>query len=372
MPTNTTAAVVEAPGAPFTFQEVQLDDLRPDEVRVRMVAAGLCHTDLSVQAGYIPFQLPGVLGHEGAGVVEAVGAAVSRVSPGDSVVLSFTSCGRCRHCRGGHPAYCATWVPTNMFNGGVRGDGSSTITRGDTPLGGRFFGQSSFGAHAIVDERSLVKVDPDLPLELLAPLGCGVQTGAGTVLNILKPEAGSSLAVFGTGAVGLSAIAAAALSPLTAVVAIDRVDSRLTLAKELGATHTINAESEDVAKVLAEITGGAGLDYAVDTTANMGVIRTAVEALGTFGSLAAIGAAPLGTEITLDYTGLLVGRSVVGVTEGDSDPETFIPFLAELYRQGRLPLEKLVKTYPFSEINQAAADAHDGTTIKPVLVFDAP
>jgi aryl-alcohol dehydrogenase len=372
MPTSTTAAVVEAPGAPFTLQEVQLDDLRPDEVLVRMVAAGLCHTDLSVQAGYIPSPLPGVLGHEGAGVVEAVGSAVTRVSPGDSVVLSFTSCGGCAQCRGGHPAYCATWVPANLFNGGVRADGSATVSRDGTSIGGRFFGQSSFSAQAVVDERSLVKVDPDLPLELLAPLGCGVQTGAGTVLNILKPEAGSTLAVFGTGAVGLSAIIAAALSPLAEVIAIDRVDSRLTLGKELGATRTINAGTEDVATVLAEITGGAGLDYAIDTTANMGVIRTAVEALGTFGSLAAVGAAPLGTEIALDYTGLLVGRSIVGVTEGDSDPETFIPVLAGLYRQGRLPLEKLVKTYPFSEINQAAADAHDGTTIKPVLVFDTP
>lgn len=370
MPTTTTAAVVDAPGAPFSLEQIELDDLRPDEVLVRMVAAGLCHTDLSVQAGYIPFALPGVLGHEGAGVVEAVGDAVGRVVPGDSVALTFTSCGRCRHCRGGHPAYCVTWVPDNMFHGGVRADGSSTARRGGEGLGARFFGQSSFSAHAIADERSVVKVDSDLPFELVAPLGCGVQTGAGTVLNILRPPAGSTLAVFGTGAVGLSAVAAAALNPLAAVVAIDRMDGRLTLAKELGATRTINAESEDVPGALAEATEGAGLDYAIDTTANMGVLRRAVEALGTFGTAAAVGAAPLGTEIALDYTGLLVGRSVVGVTEGDSDPETFIPLLAHLYQQGRLPLDRLVKTYSFSEINQAAADAHSGATIKPVLVFD--
>ncbi|GHE80406.1 alcohol dehydrogenase [Amycolatopsis deserti] len=371
MPITTTAAVVDAPGEPFTLQQVELDDLRPDEVLVRMVAAGLCHTDLSVHAGYIPFALPGVLGHEGAGVVEAVGSGVTRVAPGDSVALSFTSCGQCRHCRSGHPAYCATWVPANMFNGGVRADGSATIRRGEENLGGRFFGQSSFSAKAVVDERSVVKVDADLPLELVAPLGCGIQTGAGTVLNILRPGAGSTLAVFGTGAVGLAAIAAAALNPLAAVVAVDRVEARLDLALELGATHRVNAETEDVAKVLGDITNGAGLDYVIDTTANMGVLRTAVEALGTFGSAAAIGAAPIGTEISLDYTGLLVGRSIVGVTEGDSDPETFIPVLADLHRQGRLPLDKIVKTYPFAEINQAAADARDGSTIKPVLLFDA-
>ncbi|WP_109529336.1 NAD(P)-dependent alcohol dehydrogenase [Nocardia aurea] len=369
MPTTTTAAVIESAGEQFTLHEVELDDLRPDEVLVRMVAAGLCHTDLSVQAGYIPFALPGILGHEGAGVVTAVGSAVTRVAPGDSVALSFTSCGACRHCRSAHPAYCTTWVPTNMFNGGVRGDGSATVRRGGTVLGGRFFGQSSFSASAVVDERSVVKVPADVPLELVAPLGCGIQTGAGTVLNILRPEPGTTLAVFGTGAVGLAAIAAAALNPLAAVVAIDRVGSRLDLAMELGASHRIDASSEDVPKALDEITGGAGLDYAIDTTANMGVLRTAVEALGTFGSCAAVGAAPVGTEIVLDYTGLLVGRSIIGVTEGDSDPETFIPLLVELYRQGRLPLDKLVKTYPFAEINQAAADARDGSTIKPVLLF---
>lgn len=371
MPVTTTAAVVEAPGRPFTLQQVELDDLQPGEILVRVGAAGLCHTDLSVQAGYIPFALPGVLGHEAAGIVEAVGPAVTRVVPGDSVALSFTSCGRCRQCRGGHPAYCPTWVTANMFNGGVRADGTPTIRREGTALGGRFFGQSSFSARAIADERSAVKVPGDVPLELIAPLGCGIQTGAGTVLNILRPQPGSTLAVFGTGAVGLAAIAAAALNPLAAVVAVDRVDSRLELALELGATHRISTETDDAAKVLAEITGGTGLDYAIDTTASMGVLRTAVEALGTFGSAAAIGAAPLGTELTLDYTGLLVGRSVVGVTEGDSDPESFIPLLAGLYRQGRLPLDKLVKTYPFSQINQAAADAHSGRTIKPVLSFDA-
>jgi len=371
MPVTTTAAVIEAPGEPFTLQQVELDAPRPDEVLVRMTAAGLCHTDLSVQAGYIPFALPGVLGHEGAGVVEAVGSAVTRVAPGDSVAISFTSCGRCGQCRAGHPAYCGSWVPANMFNGGVRPDGSATISRGGAGLGGRFFGQSSFSAMAIADERSVVKVDSDLPPHLVAPLGCGIQTGAGTVLNILRPRPGGTIAVFGTGAVGLAAVAAAALNPLSAVIAVDRVDSRLDLAIELGATHRVNAEADDVAKVIAEITGGAGLDYAIDTTASMTVLRTAVEALGTFGSAAAIGAAPLGTELTLDYTGLLVGRSVVGVTEGDSDPESFIPLLASLHRQGRFPLDKIVKTYPFRDINQAAADARKGETIKPVLLFDA-
>lgn len=370
MPTTTTAAVVEAPGQPFTFHEVELDDPRPDEVLVRMTAAGLCHTDLGVQAGHIPFPLPGVLGHEGAGVVEAVGSAVTRVKPGDRVALSFTSCGRCRRCRDGHPAYCATWQAANVNNKGVRADGSPTLRRRGTALGGRFFGQSSLGAQALVDERCAVAVDRDLPPELVAPLGCGVQTGAGTVLNVLRPRPGDTLAVFGTGAVGLSAIAAAALTPLGAVVAVDRVDGRLDLAMDLGATHRVHTGRDDVAATLARITGGAGLDHVVDTTADRGLLRTAVEALGSLGTAAVLGVAPVGTELALDYLGLLVGRSVVGVTEGDSDPETFIPALADLHRRGRLPLDRIVRTYPFREINRAVADARDGVAVKPVLLFD--
>src|SRR5215218_8904100 len=155
--TMTEAAVVETGGAPFTLSPIELSDPRDDEVLVRMVAAGLCHTDLGVASGGLPFPLPGVLGHEGAGVVEEVGSSVTRVKPGDQVLLSFTSCGECKNCRDGHPAYCATWLPSNLI-GGRRDDGSSTISRDGEPLGGHFFGQSSFSRLALVDERSLVKV----------------------------------------------------------------------------------------------------------------------------------------------------------------------------------------------------------------------
>ncbi|NGO47736.1 NAD(P)-dependent alcohol dehydrogenase [Streptomyces ureilyticus] len=367
---RTLAAVVEAPGAAFALQEIQLDEPHPNEVLVRMVAAGLCHTDLTVQAGHLPFALPGVLGHEGAGVVERVGSDVTRVRPGDHVVLSFTSCGRCSHCRAGHPAYCATWIPANIFNDGVRTDGTHPLSRAGQPIGGRFFGQSSFSAHALADERSVVRVDDDMPLELLAPLGCGIQTGAGTVLNVLKPSPGSSLAILGVGAVGLAALMAAALSPLGTVVAVDRVESRLALAKELGATHTVNGATDDVSAVLPEITGEAGLDYAIDTTANMTVLRSAIDALGTLGTCAVVGAAPMGTELRVDVTDILAGKKIVGVTEGDADPETLIPLLTGLYRQGRLPLDKLVRQYSIADINTAAADVHHGETIKPVLLFD--
>ncbi|HEY6793436.1 MAG TPA: NAD(P)-dependent alcohol dehydrogenase [Kineosporiaceae bacterium] len=366
---TTKAAVVEAPGAPFTVQEVTLADLAPHEVLVRVVAAGLCHTDLGVQAGGIPFRLPGVLGHEGAGVVLETGAAVTGVRPGDRVLMSFTSCGACPGCRGGHPAYCDTWVPRNLIMG-VRDDGSPTLLRGGEPIGGRFFGQSSFAAHAVVDERSVVVVDEDAPLEILAPLGCGVQTGVGTVWKVLAPGPGSLLVVFGSGAVGLSAVMAAAALPLRAVIAVDRVAARLELALELGATHTIDAGSVDVPAAIAEITGGRGTTHAIETTAVPAVLRTAVDTLGIGGTCAVVGAPPRGTEVSFDVQSLLPGKRVVGVTLGDGEPQTIIPQLVARHRAGRLPLEKLITHYHLADLDAAAADMHHGRTVKPVIRFE--
>ncbi|WP_435208887.1 NAD(P)-dependent alcohol dehydrogenase [Streptomyces sp. bgisy034] len=364
----TRAAVVESGGAPFTLSDVELDEPGPHEAVVRMVATGLCHTDLGVASGALPFPLPGVLGHEGAGVVEAVGAAVTGVAPGDHVVLSFTSCGGCHDCRGGHPAYCATWLPLNLI-GGRRADGTGTISRAGEELGGHFFGQSSFAERALVDERSLVKVDPEVPLASIAPLGCGVQTGVGAVWNVLKPATGSTVVVLGAGAVGLSAVMAAALTPATDIVAVDRVAERLTLARELGATHTVDAAGTDLAGALAEITGGRGADGVVETTGNVGVLRQGVDALAARGTLVVVGAPPFGTEVALDVNGLLGGKRVVGLTLGDAETQTFIPALVRLVKEGRLPLHRLISTYPFTDIDQAVRDMGAGKAIKPVLTF---
>lgn len=368
MPLTTRAAVVESPGAPFTLSDVVLDDPGPREAVVRMVAAGLCHTDLGVAGGGLPFPLPGVLGHEGAGVVEAVGSAVTGVVPGDHVLLSFTSCGECRNCHGGHPAYCATWLPLNLV-GGRRADGSGTISRDGEPLGGHFFGQSSFAERALVDGRSLVKVDRNLPLASLAPLGCGVQTGVGAVWNVLRPAAGDAVVVLGAGAVGLSAVMAAALTPATTVIAVDRVADRLRLALELGATHTVDAGEEDLAAALAGLTGGRGADGVVETTGNAGVLRQGVDALAARGTLVIVGAPPFGTEVALDVNSMLGGKRVVGLTLGDSETQAFVPALVRLVRDGRLPLHRLISTYPFADIEQAVRDVKAGKAIKPVLTF---
>ncbi|MET7350795.1 NAD(P)-dependent alcohol dehydrogenase [Streptomyces mirabilis] len=368
MSTPTRAAVVESSGAPFTLVDVELDEPGSGEVLVRMVATGLCHTDLGVASGGLPFPLPGVLGHEGAGVVEAVGPDVTGVAPGDHAVLSFTSCGGCRNWRDGHPAYCATWLPLNLI-GGRRADGTSTISRAGAPLGGHFFGQSSFAERALVDARSLVKVDPDVPLESVAPLGCGVQTGVGAVWNVLKPGLGDTLVVLGAGAVGLSAVMAAALTPVTRIIAVDRVAERLTLAKELGATHTIDAGEADLGEVVALLTDGHGADGVVETTGSVAVLRQGADALAARGTLVVVGAPPFGTEVALDVNGLIPGKRIVGLTLGDGETQTIIPALVQLVKEGRLPLHRLISHYPFADIEQAVRDMKAGKTIKPVLTF---
>ena len=338
--TSTRAAVVEAGGAPFTLSDVELDELRESEVLIRMTAAGLCHTDLGVASGGLPFPLPGVLGHEGAGIVEQVGRAVTAIQPGDHVILSFTSCGTCANCRDGHPAYCATWLPSNLI-GGKRPDGSATLRRDGQPLGGHFFGQSSFSERAIADVRSVIKIDPGVPLELVAPLGCGVQTGVGAVWNVLAPRPGSTLVVLGAGAVGLSAVMAAAMSPAVRIIAVDPVAERLELARELGATDTIEAGAGSLAEVIGELTSGASADGVVETTGSTAVLRQGVDALAARGTLVIVGAPPFGSEVSVDVNAMLAGRAVVGLTLGDSETQTLIPALVSLVGQGRLPVGRL-------------------------------
>lgn len=358
------AAVVEEKGGPFVLRDVELEEPREDEVLVRVVAAGICHTDLIIRDQWYPVPLPVVLGHEGAGVVEAVGSRVTKVSPGDHVVLTFLSCGRCRNCLGGRPSYCLSMYTLNF--GGSRPDGSSPITMDGRRLKACFFGQSSFATYAIASERNVVPVPRDVPLDQLGPLGCGIQTGAGGVLNALHPHAGSSIAVFGTGAVGLSAIMAARVAGCTTIIGVDIRPHRLELARELGATHVVNAQETDPVQAIREITGG-GVDYSLDTTGSAQAFRQAVDCLGQPGTCGLIGAAAMGTEASFDMNTILFGRTVRGIIEGDSVPEVFIPQLVELYRQGRFPLNRLLGFYSFDDINQAAQEAEEGRTIKPML-----
>lgn len=364
---KTTAAVATGPGQPLEIVELELDDPRAGEVQVRMVASGVCHTDAIVRDQWYPVPLPAVLGHEGSGVIEQVGPGVEGLEPGDHVLLSFASCGHCRNCAAGRPAYCLAFYPYNF--GARRADGSTAFTRDGEPVGSHFFGQSSFAAKANVNRRSVVKVPKEAPLELLAPLGCGIQTGAGAVLNVLDPEAGSSFVVFGAGAVGLSALLAAVVANCSTIIAVDLVDSRLELARELGATHTVNGGKEDAVARIKEITGG-GADYAVDTTGNKHVFRQMTDSLGLLSHGALVGAAAPGTEATVDVGSiLLTGAKISMVVEGSTLPETFIPRLIDLHARGRFPFDRLIRTYSSSEINQAFADSESGVTLKPVIIY---
>jgi len=366
---STAAAVVHGAGKPFTIEQINLDGPAAHEVVVRMVAAGMCHTDLTVQAGFIPFPLPAVLGHEGAGVVEAVGSAVTSVAPGDQVLLSFTSCGACPACAGGQPSLCATWLPRNLL-AGSRPDGTAPISgAAGEELHGYFFGQSSFSELALVDERSVIRVDPDAPLATLAPLGCGVVTGVGTVVNVLKPGPGASIAILGAGSVGLSAVMAAALSFAERIIVVDRVPERLALARELGATDTIDTGSTDLSEALAELTGGSGVDRVLDATGAPPVISAGIASLAAGGIFAMVGAPPFGTTVPVDVNGMLPGRSLVGVTIGSAQTQSLIPAMVRLHAQGRLPVDRLITQYAFADIQHAADDIHAGRAIKPVLRF---
>ncbi|WZH36836.1 MAG: NAD(P)-dependent alcohol dehydrogenase [Microbacterium enclense] len=361
------AAVVEADRR-VVVSEVEYAEPGHGEVLVRLTATGLCHTDLGVLAGGIPFPVPGIIGHEGAGRVEKVGPGVREVGPGDAVLLSFTSCGLCDACASAHPAYCDTWLPRNLL-GGMRGEDSGGITRGGERLAGHFFGQSSFATHAIADERSVVRVAADADLSVPAPLGCGVLTGFGSMWNVLDPGPTDIVAVYGAGAVGLSAVMAASLRTPAQLIAIDRVAARLDLARELGATDTVDAANDDVATRLADLTGGRGVTLGFDTTGHPGVARTALEAAAARGTVLVCGAPPPGTEIAVDIQGILTGKILRGVTMGDADPRELIPRLVALHAEGRLPLEKLEHRYTLDEITAAIDDMHHGRTVKPVIVY---
>lgn len=360
------AAVLPGDGRAFEIRQIEVEDPRDDEVLVRLVATGLCHTDLGVRFGGIPFPEPGVIGHEGAGIVERVGHAVTDLVPGDHVVLSFASCGECAQCLDDHPAYCSTWYPLNIGLGS-RPDGSSALSIAGEPIGSHFFDQSSFAEYAVARRRSVVKIAEDVDLAMAAPLGCGIQTGVGSVWNILDVQPEQTLAVFGTGAVGLSGVVAAALRGVRTIIAVDVVPDRLTLAKELGATHTLDGQSEDLGQRISEITGDAGLHRAFDTTGNPNVARGVLDVLGTKGVLAVCGAPPSGTEIPVDIQGILTGKSLVGVTMGDADPHTLVPQLVDLVRDGRFPLERLIGRYRLDDIETAVTDMAEGRCVKPLI-----
>jgi aryl-alcohol dehydrogenase len=358
-----TAAVAFENRAPLRYEALELSEPVADEVVVRLVASGICHTDLTV-LDHSPLRWPAVLGHEGAGRVMSVGSAVTTLQVGDPVAMTFSSCGHCPNCSQGRPAQCLSFPMLNM-SGGLRADGSCTHSFEGKQAFGAFLGQSSFATHAVVSARSAVRLPADFPLELAAPLGCGIQTGAGAVLNTLLPRPGSSFAVFGTGAVGLAALMAAKAAGCTTLIAVDRSPERLKIALELGATHTVETNSDTVATV-RKLSGG-GIDFAVEAAGAPAAMTQSIESLAARGSAVLLGIAP-GAKITIDP--MLLQRNALtvrGVMMTEAAPEVFIPKLVALNRAGLLPYERLIKYYDFDDINTAIADARSGATIKPVI-----
>ena len=370
-----TAAVAVGADKPFETTALTLRSPGPGELLVRVVATGICHTDVHTKINAF-CEFPMVLGHEGVGVVESIGSGVEGFAVGDHVIMTYDFCGTCAQCETDSPSYCDKHGELNFS--GVRPDGNKThrTLEGQRPdVGGSFFQQSSFATHALANERNTIKVDSSLPLPILAPLGCGVQTGAGTVLNTLDAQPGTTLAVFGCGCVGLSAVMAAKVAGVENIIAIDLHQSRLDLALELGATHALNPGEVDggdgLLAAVAEVRPG-GCHYAIDTTGNPNVLRQAFDACGPMGVTAMIAPGVPGTEVSVEMMGLLPGKSLRGVVQGDSVSSEFIPRLIDLWQDGQFPFDRLVTTFDgLDSLDDAVNAMGAGDVIKPVVLIDS-
>ncbi len=351
----------------LSIERLQLQEPGPDELLVRIVACGICHTDQKVRdTGRVP--TPIVLGHEGAGIVERVGCRVVELVPGDHVVLTFDSCGQCRMCREHHTAYCVHGEQ-RCFSG-RQPDGSTTLRCDGAPVHGSFFGQSSFATYALCSPRNAVRVTREAPLELLGPLGCGIQTGAGAVLNSFALRPGQTIAVLGVGAVGLSAVMAARVAGASRIIAVDRTANRLALAMDLGATDCIDAGQGNMLATLRGLLAPdrTGVDFVLDTTGVLQVMHDGLAMLGPRGTFGFVSNTTSGDPLPLALGSIMGGgRTIRGIVQGDSEPHRFIPMLLDLFMQGRFPFDRLISFYPFERINDAFADSHRGVVIKPVV-----
>lgn len=365
-----TGAVIEELNAPFKLETLEVDDQpKAHEVLVHIVASGICHSDEAVRngsAGDYPY--PGVVGHEGAGIVEKVGSSVTTVKEGDHVILSYDYDGTCQNCLTGHPSSCVNWGQLNFA--GVRPDGSVAFTREDGSPIHNFFNQSSFTTETLVQERNVTVIDKDIDLRKVGPLGCGFVTGSGTVFNGLDPEEGSTIVIVGTGAVGSAALMAAKIKGCSKIICVDIHDSRLEMAKELGATDTINSLNEDWVKKVKELTNGQGVNYAIDTTGISAIMHQAITALASGGHLAPIAV----TAKTLEFLPwneiTALQKHIDGVLMGDAVPQLGIQTLIDFWKAGDFPFDKLEKFYTFEQVNEANKASNDGSVIKPVMIID--
>ncbi len=361
-----TAAVMPVRHGRWAIETVEVAEPGPKEVLVRVIASGICQTDVHARDGFFPIPCPAVYGHEGAGVVERVGAAVTSLVPGDHVIMANPSCGECPDCLDGFETYCSN--ASKLKQSGYRSDGVSlTFSRGNAPVYGSFFQQSSFSSYTLATARNTIRVPKDAPLDILAAFPCGVNTGAGAVLNVLKPNPGDSYVAFGTGTVGFAGLLAAKLSGCDPIIAVDMFDDRLALARSLGATQTVNAKHPHLVDEVRRLAGKRGAKFCLEAAGFPEALRTAVEVLAPRGTACLVGSARAGVDVALEMRTIQQGRIVRGCVQGESDVQKFLPRLIELYRAGQLPIERLVRHYEHAEINDAVADMLAGKTIKAVL-----
>ncbi|KAF7197443.1 Aryl-alcohol dehydrogenase [Pseudocercospora fuligena] len=353
----------------WKFEDIRVRQPKEGELLVKMVATGICHSDVfagSVPKGASPLAVyPRVLGHEGAGYVVAVGPGVTIASVNDPVLLSFASCQSCFHCKSGVPATCKDFLAWNTLSFDKVFTSSDLPDNAEPDITGTYFSQSSFAGLSIVKQSSIVNardlVKNNSELQLFAPLGCGAQTGAGSVTKVAEAGPKDSVTVIGLGGVGMGALMAAKLRECHTIIAIDRVPSRLALARELGATHTIDTTGippgEALIKAIREATEGLGTSVTIETTGVPALTESGYEATRARGKHIQIG-------------NLFANKSFIGAVEGWADPREFIPEMIQWYREGKFPLEKMVKFLPAKDFQKGLDEMHSGATIKPVILWD--
>lgn len=360
------AAVLYEAGAPLKIEDVELDDPGENEILVKLEATGVCHTDLHFMKGEMPAPVPVVPGHEGAGIVEKVGPGVTTVKPGDHVIMMVAfNCGKCRYCYEGRPTWCVENLPIQMM--ATLPYGKMRLHKGDQPIH-HLFGLACYAEKVVVHERSAVKVREDAPLDVICLLGCGTSTGIGTAINSTKVKAGESIAVFGCGGVGLSAVMGAKLAGAK-VIAIDTLDNKLEMAKQLGADYVINAKNDDPQLKIFEINGG-GVDYALEFIGNVDVMVKALGSIRPGGLFVVSGMAPITSQLTIAPFEFLIGKTITGAVQGDIIPQIDIPRYVDLFMDGKLPIDKLItKTYKLDQINEAYDAMQKGEIIRSVIKF---
>jgi len=362
------AAILYAVKQPLRVEDVRLDGPRDGEVLVRIGAAGVCHSDYHFMNGDLSIGLPCVLGHEGAGVVEEVGPGVTAVAPGDHVVLLFRpNCGHCEFCSQGRPALC--WMAAQLRNTGHMLDGTSRLSREGEELK-HFLGVSCFAERTVVPEQGVVPIPKDVPMEVAALTGCAVMTGVGAVMNTARVTPGAAVLVVGAGGVGLNCVMGAALVGAHPIIVADLVDAKLETAMDFGATHTVNAGTQDLVEGVRELTNGEGVDYSFEAIGNPKAMAQAFQALRRGGVATAVGIAPTGSEVSVSAGELVYQeKTLKGSYYGSTRPQADMPRLLQLFRSGKLPIDRLIsRRYSLDQVNEAYDALLAGEVARSVLI----